>query len=98
MLYDPKWDEPSMEGFLRFCESRPPEEEYWWVDGVNCACGQYYQFLGRKSEWLNRFRLSFGHLTWQLDKVAGGTWPHTFGALAAALRERLHDHSQSFDQ
>jgi hypothetical protein len=92
MLYDPKWDEPSMEGFLRFCESKPPEEEYFWADGLVCACGQYYRFLGREREWLTRTMGPIDGISWELDGIAADLYgPRTFGALAARLRERLRD-------
>jgi hypothetical protein len=89
MLYDPKWDEPSMQGFLRFCESKPPEEDYYWLDGMNCAGAQYYRSLGRRFEWAMRIKHGFDSVPWQLDGAAFGT--NTFGALAAHLRWKLHD-------
>jgi hypothetical protein len=85
MLYDPKWDSPSREGFIRFCESKPPEEQYSYNDGSKCAVGQYYRKCGLFSEWMFRISEPTGHeLMYELDMAAHAS--RTFGALAVRLR------------
>jgi hypothetical protein len=89
MLYDPKWDSPSRDGFIRFCESKPPEEKYNYHDGFVCAVGQYYQSCGRHTEWMRRIDNPVGwELMDKLDGIANRCASRTFGELATMLRSQ----------
>lgn len=80
---------PSMAGFLAFCESKPPEEEYNWLDNTNCACGQYAQSAGIFASWRdtrNWESPGWGVLNILASGVLGDT---TFGAVAERVREAM---------
>ena len=38
--------EPSLQGFISWLETKPPTEKYNWWDGDRCACGQYAKHIG----------------------------------------------------
>jgi len=69
--------QPSVEGFAQFCESKPPEERYEYVSH-NCACHQYYKFLG----------IPYQDGPNPLEDIALW-WPETFGACAQRARKYL---------
>lgn len=84
MLNNPNWDkpiktEPSLEGFIAWLETKPPEEEYNWRNDKECAVGQYAQSLG----------LCYLYISY-LDR--GGIayhQPRTFGAAAKRAKKQL---------
>jgi hypothetical protein len=87
----PQETEPSLEGLLRFCESRPADEEYGWLEPDSCLIGQYLKHLGQ-------FKWGIYGQTTQalgLDKGEGlyvhYAHPHTFGAAASRCRAYLHE-------
>lgn len=53
MLYDSKWErKPSLEGFARWLEQQPAEEQYVWGACSACACANYMRHLtGNPFEW-----------------------------------------------
>jgi hypothetical protein len=78
MLFDPKWNAPSLNGFLVWLETMPAEQKYPHMDCENCACGQYAAWLG-EPDWPGKARA--GHAVWnKLNRIACARgW--TFGAL-----------------
>lgn len=77
---------PSMTGFLAFCESRPPDEEYNWLDNMSCACAQYARSVGIFADWYDA--KNWKHFGWDaLNILACGTLGDTtFGAVAERIR------------
>lgn len=54
MLYHPKWNyHPvgSLEDFISWAQTKPPDEEYYWPDSQVCACRQYLQARGIPGGW-----------------------------------------------
>ena len=49
MLYDPKWDKPSVAGFRAWLERQDPDETFTYADCERCAVGQYLISIG--SHW-----------------------------------------------
>jgi hypothetical protein len=82
MLYDPKWAEPSLPGFVAFAESKPAGETYNWNSPTNCAAAQYKRFLtGDADGWSRDGRYA------PLNGIAFQA--RTFGELAKLARLRL---------
>jgi hypothetical protein len=46
MLYDPKWDKPSVAGFRAWLERQDPEATFNYCDCNGCAVGQYLDSVG----------------------------------------------------
>ena len=46
MLYDPKWDKPSVAGFRAWLERQDPEATFDYGDCDHCAVGQYLSSVG----------------------------------------------------
>lgn len=80
---------PSLEGFVAWLETKDPNEAYNYLAPHVCACGQYSLFLGE-------FWIPSNAGPKQIDRVyrdlnvlsAGGPW--TFGALLARARRAAY--------
>lgn len=48
MLYDPKWEGPSLAGLVAWLERQDPNQTYHWLDIPNCLLSQYYRAIGRE--------------------------------------------------
>jgi hypothetical protein len=46
MLFNPKWNAPTREGFIAWLGQQPPDEEYLYDSCNTCAIGQYAESLG----------------------------------------------------
>ena len=83
---------PSREGFLAFCETKDPSEEYTYVDIGYCACAQYADSIGLRQEWLDaplfdeRFQHRHHGIWSRLDVLAQDVQLRTFGVLVERLR------------
>lgn len=80
----------SLEAFLDWVETKPPEEEYVFHSWVNCACAQYAKFLG--VEWLTKSCPADDF--WEMaNRISHRNYRHpsfrTFGGLAEILREEI---------
>ena len=85
MLYDPKWEQPSLAGFIGFLVTKDPSEEYAWSRPAVCAVTQYFDTLSPTRE--QRYQWWDCHVgqAQQLDSLAMQR-PHTFGALLERAR------------
>lgn len=85
--------EPSLEGLLRFCESRPADEEYSYTNSRRCPLGRYHQSIGREYQpvfvpiavFLNP---RSGSLCEQMEGAACHG-KRTYGALANRVRKLM---------
>jgi len=85
MLYDPKWEKPTVAGLIAWLETQPAEGEYYYLNcSGECLFGQYMTSLGidwsglhcRQSPYIDTLH-SMGGL--RVQKIASeGPW--TFGA------------------
>lgn len=88
MLYDPKWEKPSLAGFVAWLERQPPEKSYVWMNICGeCAVSQYFLTFAPEEEHGDLWD-KYGQ---PLDMLAmDGT--RTFGALLDRARAALgHD-------
>ena len=88
-----------MEEFEKFCESKPADEKYVYQSPTECPCAQFAKSVGMEQEYYG----TSGKEKFIIDPEAGypfveaeiyaATKPHNFGALAARIKERIHDHT-----
>lgn len=50
MLYNPKWEKPSLEGFKDWLASQDPKIEFDYLNCGSCSVGQYLASLGTSWE------------------------------------------------
>jgi hypothetical protein len=94
MLYDPKWDGPSLAGLAAWLKTKNPDEKYGWWNSDCCAIAQYTTDAGKEAEWKNR-RHFWGEIfkpytasqkiLQRMDELACDK-PRTYGALLARVR------------
>ena len=82
MLYDPKWDKPSVAGFRAWLERQDPGERFTYSDCERCAVGQYLISIG--SHWRRADCNMVNTLNAFACQASRGTHSPTFGAV---LRE-----------
>jgi hypothetical protein len=68
MLYDPKWDEPSVAGFRAWLERQDPDETFSYSNCNCCAVGQYLKSVG--TSWHD----AGSSLVSVLNNFAVGAW------------------------
>lgn len=78
--------------FLEWAETQPPEREYAYMDGKNCALSQFLRARGADLDWV-------GGVYWHDNAEAEHRIPailanslvvgQTFGGLAETMRKRL---------
>ncbi len=99
MLYDPKWQKPSLASFIGWLESKDPKAEYDFQNCQGeCLIGQYMTAIGiewgetpldyfrgdwSKTNYIKTGRQIFGVGTF--DAIAGSPW--TFGAALERTRK-----------
>jgi len=79
--------QPSVAGFLAFCESKDPKEEYKYTNPHQCACAQYARSIDRYESWRSPRDVALWHRLdgiAQLERFAPSS--RTFGELAERLR------------
>lgn len=81
----------TFDDFLRFCESRPKDEEYEWTNPDRCACGQYSAEIGGTWYTISRnqpFWVAANRLAGNMDNthVTYATRDWNFGTLAERVR------------
>lgn len=89
-----------MEEFEKFARSKPADEAYNYSDAVNCPCAQFAKAFGMEDDYfaisetdkLKRM-LEDPDATYPFTEleIYAATKPHTFGALAERIKERVHD-------
>lgn len=91
----------SLEAFAAWLEQQPADKRYVYVDSKKCACGQYAQSLGMKSnvatDYGNReeWRIAYhaGDPFWtKADALAmqsDSDFEWTFGALAKRVKKEI---------
>jgi hypothetical protein len=72
---DGEAQQPSLQGFIAWLETKDPAEKYNWSRADQCACGQYARHLGVR--W-NPWR---GNIWGRLNSIAYLVQPRTFGNL-----------------
>lgn len=80
--------EPSLEGLLAFCESRPAEDVYCWIDYARCLAHQYNASIGRRYSYVDVHHRRAAEIDYQIEAIAQAE-PRTFGAAAARCRSLL---------
>jgi hypothetical protein len=96
MLFDPKWDksaeqEPSVAGFIRWLETKDPQQKYDWRLYQTCAVGEYAAALGLSvSECICHPKTYF--LSANIARGRGPKFPQdwTYGACLQRAREIAH--------
>lgn len=95
MLYDKRWDKPvethdpfTLENFIAWLETQPPDKAYEYSHGKTCAIGQFCQSISTTySDQLHsdkgRFFPIFREWNWYITKP----FPWTFGAALKRARE-----------
>ena len=86
-----------MHKFEEFCQSKPIDEAYVYMDGTMCAVAQFAKSVGMEQEYYG----TSGEEKFIINPEKGypfveaeiyaATKPHTFGALAERIKERVHD-------
>jgi hypothetical protein len=82
MLYDPRWEKPSVAGFKAWLERQDPDATFVYSDCDRCAVGQYLISIG--TCWRQTGFDSVNELNMFACRAACGTHTPTFGAV---LRE-----------
>lgn len=85
--------------FENFCRSKPADEEYTYMDAVNCPCAMFATSLGMDQEYLGHSepkvlrKMIEDGTTYEFVEleIYAATTPHTYGALADRIRDRVHD-------
>jgi hypothetical protein len=85
MLYDPKWDKPSVAGFRAWLEQQDPEATFTYADCERCAVGQYLISIG--SHWRRTDCYMVNTLNAFACMAARGTHSPTFGAVLREIDE-----------
>lgn len=80
----------SLSAFADWCERKPADEAYIYLDGENCACAQYGRDIGLEFPFplggnVDHPHFEFWRLADHLACWAGGQ-RQTFGDLAKLLR------------
>jgi hypothetical protein len=68
MLYDPKWDKPSVAGFRAWLERQDPDATFNYHDCNHCAVAQYLASIG--TSWHD----ASDNLAAELNNFAVGAW------------------------
>lgn len=87
MLYDPKWEQPSLAGFVAWLETMPASKAYDWY-GPCCAVDQYLISIGKPWEKDNTTITLMNHLA---HPGWSGVEP-TFGKLLGLARAAWSRH------
>ena len=77
----------TLEAFAEFCEGKPADEVYCYMDDGHCACAEYARSLGIAYRVANP--ISYGSFWERAEHHAISVWQDgaaTYGALAARLR------------
>ena len=84
MLYDPKWDKPSLAGFRAWLERQDPKATFNYGNCHCCAVGQYLESIGTSWHQTDGLMVTqLNHFVF-LARIHSGTNRPTFGAV---LRE-----------
>ena len=84
MLYNPQWDY-SLDGLIRWLETKRGDEEYRYIDTKNCALAQFNAAIGRLYEMPDTYLGNPSALDVRLEQLARAV-PHTFGDLLHRAR------------
>ena len=87
---------PDMESFQIFCERKPADCTYDWLNGDICACGQFAKRVGVPN-WQDQS--AEPHSFWDTINELARQTPHDFGTLAwrvARYRERFPPKGNSY--
>jgi hypothetical protein len=76
-------DKLTLAAFAEFCESKPADEKYEYIDVGNCACAQFAKSIGFSSQ------ADLPQPLWEDAEEQACQRPRTFGALAKRLREAV---------
>ncbi len=82
MLYNTKWDQPSLSGFIAWLETQDPERPYSYWPCPTCAIGQYLRAIGTDEA---DARVAVVYYDW--NRKIAGPLPHTFGAALDRARK-----------
>jgi hypothetical protein len=85
-----------MDQFEQFCRSKPTDETYEYQQPTVCACAQFAEFIGMGDKYLGltdekKLICPDPDYIFVEAEVYAATLPHTFGALADRIKERIHD-------
>ena len=84
MLFDPKWQKPSVAGFRAWLERQDPQETFVYADCDHCAVGQYLISIG--THW----RKADMHMVDELNifacRAASRGRSPTFGAILREMK------------
>lgn len=86
-----------MEQFERFCRTKPHGEKYKYMDGGACAVAQFAKYIGMEDKYYgtsgkeNMIISPEENYPFVEAEIYAATKPHTFGALANRIHDRVHD-------
>lgn len=87
MLYDPKWEGPSVRGLIGWLETKDPEGTYDFMDcHGGCLISQYLATLG--FEWEHGF-CAWPQYQMFVGTLIGTNRPWTYGAALKRARKVL---------
>lgn len=85
-----------MDQFEQFCRTKPADEKYDYMKGTQCACAQFAASIGMAEQYYGtsdekKIISPDDGYPFVEAEIYAATKPHTFGALADRLRDRVHD-------
>ena len=86
-----------MEEFEKFVQSKPADEKYNYRNPTDCPCALFAKSVGMEQEYYGTsgkaaFIINPGEdYPFVEAEIYAATKPHTYGALAERLKERVHD-------
>lgn len=79
----------TIKAFTDWVEQQPADMEYIWTSCWFCAVGRYAQTIGIDFEEIYTEKVIYGTGFWREADELAQEKPHTFGALANRLREKM---------
>jgi len=84
-----------LDSFAEFCRTKDYNEEYNYQDPKNCPIAQYAVHMGMADQYYGLFDEKKivnpdEHYPFVEAEIYAATKPHTFGALADRIKERVH--------
>ncbi len=83
--------------FEQFARSKPADEAYVYQSPTECPCAQFAKSVGMEQEYYGtsgkeKFIINPDEgYPFVEAEIYAATKPHTFGALADRIKERVHD-------
>ena len=85
-----------MDQFEAFARKQPADEEYNYMSGTECACAKFAISIGMEDQYYGlgdekKIIAPEDNYPFVEAELYAATKPHTWGALADRIKDRLHD-------